>query len=53
MFIGAWFHSSHELRRFVKDHLAKMPGIKKSETFVILDVKKNEVGWLQRLEQIG
>ncbi len=53
MFIGAWFHSSRELRDFVKDRLAKMPGIRKSETFVMLDVKKNEVGWLQRLGQIS
>ena len=50
MFVGAWFHSSHELTHFIKDHLANVRGIRKSETFVILDVKKNEVGWLQRLE---
>jgi Lrp/AsnC family transcriptional regulator for asnA, asnC and gidA len=53
MFVGAWFHSSHELSRFVKDHLAKMPGIRRSETFVILDVKKNQIGWLQRSGQTG
>jgi Lrp/AsnC family transcriptional regulator for asnA, asnC and gidA len=53
IFVGAWFHSSHELARFVKDRLASMVGIRKSETFVILDVKKDEVGWLQRLEQLG
>ena len=52
IFIGAWFHSSGELMQFVKDHLAKIPGIRKSETFVILDVRKDEVGWLRSLEQV-
>ena len=51
IFIGAWFHSSAELTKFVKDYLAKVPGIRKSETFVILDVKKDEIGWLRSLEQ--
>lgn len=51
IFIGTWFHSSSELTQFVKDYLAKVPGIRKSETFVILDVKKDEVGWLRSLEQ--
>ncbi len=53
LFIGAWFHSSSELTQFVKDYLAGVPGIRKSETFVILDVKKDEVGWLRSLEQAG
>jgi len=53
LFIGAWFHSSRELTQFVKDYLAGVPGIRKSETFVILDVKKDEVGWLRSLEQSG
>jgi len=48
VFIGAWFHSSHEMAEFFKDKLAKVPAIRKSETFVILDVKKDEIGWLQR-----
>ena len=53
LFIGTWFHSSSELTQFVKDYLAGVPGIRKSETFVILDVKKDEVGWLRSLEQSG
>lgn len=53
LFIGAWFHSSGELTKFVKNYLAGVPGIRKSETFVILDVKKDEVGWLRSLEQTG
>ena len=53
LFIGTWFHSSGELTQFVKDYLAGVPGIRKSETFVILDVKKDEVGWLRSLEQPG
>lgn len=52
IFIGVWFHSSGELTQFVKDYLAKIPGIRKSETFVILDVRKDEVGWLRSLEQV-
>lgn len=51
IFIGTWFHSSAELTQFVKNYLAKVPGIRKSETFVILDVKKDEIGWLHSLEQ--
>ena len=50
IFIGTWFKSSSELTQFVKDYLARVPGIRKSETFIILDVKKDEVGWLQSLE---
>jgi len=50
IFIGAWFRSSGELTQFVKDYLAKIPGIRKSETFVILDVRKDELGWLRSLE---
>jgi len=50
LFIGVWFRSSSELTQFVKDYLAKIPGIRKSETFVILDVRKDEVGWLRSLE---
>ncbi len=53
IFIGTWFHSSNELTQFVKDYLAGVPGIRKSETFVILDVKKDEVGWLRSLEKTG
>ncbi len=53
LFIGTWFHSSSELTQFVKDYLAGVPGIRKSETFLILDVKKDEVGWLRSLEQQG
>lgn len=53
LFIGTWFHSSSELTKFVKDYLAGVPGIRKSETFVILDVKKDEVGWLRSIEPTG
>jgi Lrp/AsnC family transcriptional regulator for asnA, asnC and gidA len=52
IFIGTWFRSSVELTQFVKDYLAKVPGIRKSETFVVLDVIKDEVGWLRNLEQV-
>ncbi len=53
IFIGTWFRSSSELTQFVKDYLAGVPGIRKSETFVILDVRKDEVGWLRSLEKTG
>jgi len=53
IFVGAWFHSSGELTKFVKDYLALVPGIRKSETFVILDVKKDDVGWLRGLGQMN
>ncbi|UCH50445.1 MAG: Lrp/AsnC family transcriptional regulator [Chloroflexota bacterium] len=52
IFIGTWFHSASELTQFAKDYLPKITGIRKTETFVILDVKKDEVGWLHSLEQI-
>ncbi len=51
IFVGAWFHTSAELTRFVKDYLASIPGIRKSETFVILDVRKDELGWLRSPKQ--
>ncbi len=46
IFVGTWFHSSADLTEFVKNYLAKIHGLRKSETFIILDVKKDEVGWL-------
>lgn len=48
---GAWFQTLDELARFIKDDVSHIPGVRKSETFVILDVKKNEVGWLQHSEK--
>jgi DNA-binding Lrp family transcriptional regulator len=39
--LGAWFSSSEEMQYFVKNYLAKIPGIRKSETSVALDVKIN------------
>jgi Lrp/AsnC family transcriptional regulator for asnA, asnC and gidA len=49
--VGAWFRSSQELADFVKGHLSKIPGIRRSETFIVLDIKKNEIGWLQRINR--
>jgi len=49
IFVGVWLHSSHELTQFVKGFLSKLPGIRRSETFIILNVHKNDVGWLQAL----
>lgn len=46
IFAGAWFKSSIELTKFVKEYLATIHGIRRSETFIVLDIKKNEVGWL-------
>lgn len=51
IFVGAWFRSSAELKQFVKDYIGNLPGIRKTETFIVLDVIKEEVGWLRRLEQ--
>ncbi len=53
IFIGVWFHTSAELTQFVKDYLARIPGIRKSETYVVLDVRKDEIGWLRSLEPAG
>ncbi len=53
MFVGAWFTSAHDLTAFVKDHLAKIPGLKRSETFMVVDVKRNDFGWLTRLEYLS
>lgn len=50
IFVGAWFRSSVELKQFVKDYIGDLPGIRKTETFIVLDVIKEEVGWLRRLE---
>jgi len=46
IFAGAWFKSSIELTKFVKEYLSTIHGIRRSETFIVLDVKKNEAGWL-------
>jgi len=51
IFVGAWFRSSAELKQFVKDYIGDLPGIRKTETFIVLDVIKEEVGWLRHLEQ--
>jgi Lrp/AsnC family transcriptional regulator for asnA, asnC and gidA len=51
VFVGAWFRSSAELKQFVKDYIGDLPGIRKTETFIVLDVIKEEVGWLRRLDQ--
>ena len=53
IFVGAWFRSSAELKQFVKDYIGNLPGIRKTETFIVLDVIKEEVGWLRRLEQVN
>jgi Lrp/AsnC family transcriptional regulator for asnA, asnC and gidA len=53
IFVGAWFRSSLELKQFVKDYIGDLPGIRKTETFIVLDVIKEEVGWLRRLEQVN
>jgi Lrp/AsnC family transcriptional regulator, regulator for asnA, asnC and gidA len=50
MFVGVWLHSPNELTHFVKDFLSKLPGIRKSETYMILNVHKNDIGWLQTLK---
>ena len=49
IFIGVWLESTQQLTQFVKEFIAKLPGIKSSETFMILNVTKNDVGWLQSL----
>jgi Lrp/AsnC family transcriptional regulator, regulator for asnA, asnC and gidA len=51
IFVGAWFRSSAGLKQFVKDYIGDLPGIRKTETFIVLDVIKEEVGWLRCLEQ--
>jgi Lrp/AsnC family transcriptional regulator, regulator for asnA, asnC and gidA len=53
IFVGAWFRSSAELKQFVKDYIGDLPGIRKTETFIVLDVIKEEVGWLRRSEQVN
>ena len=51
IFVGGWFRSSAELKQFVKDYIGDLAGIRKTETFIVLDVIKDEVGWLRRSEQ--
>ena len=51
MFIGVWLESTQHLTHFVKEFIAKLPGIRSSETFMILNVTKNDVGWLQSLDK--
>ncbi len=49
MFIGVWFRSTQDLTKFVKEFLSKFPGIRRSETYIILNVHKDNIGWLQSL----
>lgn len=35
-----------DLREFLENFLAKVPGIRKTETLVLLDVKKQNLGWI-------
>jgi len=51
IFVGAWFRSAQELKQFVKDYIGDLPGIRKTETFVVLDVIKEELGWLRHTER--
>jgi Lrp/AsnC family transcriptional regulator for asnA, asnC and gidA len=51
IFVGAWFRSSTELKQFVKDYIGDLAGIRKTETFIVLDVIKEEVGWLKQQER--
>lgn len=50
MFVGVWLHSPNEITQFVKEFLSKLPGIRRSETYMILKVHKSDVGWLQSLK---
>ena len=51
MFIGVWLEKTQQLAQFIKEFIAKLPGIRSSETFMILNVYKNDAGWLQSSEQ--
>lgn len=44
--IWVLFHSAQELADFVKNDLAAIPGIERTETFINLDVKKRTFGWV-------
>lgn len=48
--LGAWFYSVAELRQFDRDYLQKIPGLRRIETFVVLSVTKDEIGWLRGFE---
>ncbi len=45
LLVGVWLQSIDDLNQFVKRILSKLPGIRKSETFVILNVHRNDFGW--------
>lgn len=49
--LGAWFKSSDEMLDFVKNHLGQIPGIRKSETSVTLEVKSFNNAKLALLEK--
>jgi Lrp/AsnC family transcriptional regulator, regulator for asnA, asnC and gidA len=40
--LGAWFHSSREMADFVKNHLSKISGIRRTQTIIVLDTKQNK-----------
>lgn len=49
--LGAWFKSSKEMVNFVKDSLAKIPGIRKTQTTVVLDIKTNKSAPLESSQE--
>jgi len=51
--LGAWFSSAEEMQYFVKNYLAKIHGIRKSETSVALDVKINKLANIASFQKTG
>ena len=47
MFFEVLLESTQQLPQFVREYVAKLPGIRNSDTFMVLKVHKNDTGWLQ------
>ena len=47
---GAWFTSSESMSDFIKNYLAHIPGIRKSQTYIALDVKVSRIANMAYLQ---
>ena len=56
IFVEALFPSQHDLLEFLKDELPRIPGIRKTETSIVLRILKRSYEWeipkVDRLEQL-
>ena len=48
---GAWFTSSERMADFIKNYLSRIPGVRKSQTYIALDVKVGKIANMAYLHE--